>query len=71
MKPGDLAITQDMGKGNGKIALIVKVNVYKFHESAPDYTTYDVIINSELIDNIHESFLLPIGEQCLTGKLKS
>ena len=62
MKPGELAITQDMGTGSGKIALIVNVNVYRFHESAPDYTTYDAVINSELVDNIHESFLKPVEE---------
>lgn len=62
MKPGDLAVTQDMGTGSGKIALVVNVNVFRFHESAPDYTTYDAIINSELVDNIHESFLRPMEE---------
>lgn len=62
MKPGDLAVTQDMGTGSGKIALVVNVNAFRFHESAPDYTTYDIIINSELVDNIHESFLRPMEE---------
>ena len=65
MKPGDLAVTRDMGTGSGKIALIVNINEFKFHEdeNSQDYITYDAIINSELVDNIHESFLKPLVQQ--------
>lgn len=65
VKPGDLAITRDMGTGSGKIALIVNVNVFKSHEdeNAKDYVTYDAVINSLLVDNIHESFLKALEEE--------
>lgn len=59
MKPGDLVVTRDMGLASGKIGLIISLQEYKFHEdkNVLDYILYDVILDSELIEGMHDSFL--------------
>lgn len=69
MKPGDLAVTRDMGTASGKIAFIVRVEHNASEPDAEyyfDYTLYDAIIDSELIEQIDSSFLAPVGEDYVT-----
>jgi len=54
-----------MGLASGKVGLVVSLNEYKFHEdeNALDYVLYDVILDSELISGMHDSFLQSMEDE--------